>query len=64
MQSQRELENQRAVRILNMTNDMHLIVSKLYEHLVDSEYDRAMVDAKALIREIRFIQKLIEDEDF
>lgn len=64
MQSQRELENQRAVRILNMTNDMHLIVSKLYENLVDFEYDRAMVDAKALIREIRFIQKLIEDEDF
>jgi hypothetical protein len=64
MQNKRELENQRAVRILNMTSDMHLMVSRLYEHLVDSEYERAMSDAKSLIREIRLIQKLIEDEDF
>lgn len=57
-------ENQRAVRIIIMTNEIHLMVSGVYESLVDGEYDKADREIKWIIRELKSIQKLIKDEDF
>lgn len=60
----KQQENDRAQRIAFMTEGVHLEVSSIYEKLVDREYDSAMEKTKSLIRDLRAIIKLIEDDDF
>ena len=55
---------QRGVRILIMTDEMHSIIDHIYEALVDEEYNVASEDVKYLIRELKKMQKLIDDNDF
>ena len=60
----KQQENDRAQRISFMTEGVHIEVSSIYEKLVDREYDSAMEKTKSLIRDLRAIIKLIEDDDF
>ena len=60
----RNEELERARRIVEMTNDCHVLISKLYEGLVDREFVSAEKNARVLIAEIRLIIKSIPDDVF
>lgn len=59
-----EIENDRANRISFMTQGCHEDISSIYEKLVDREYDSAKKKIKSLIKDLREVIKLIEDDDF
>lgn len=59
-----EQEKNRGHRIANMTNGIHEETTTIYENLVDREYDSASEKIKSLIKDLRAMLKLIEDDDF
>lgn len=60
----KELELQRAKRILFNTNIIHESIDKIYESLVDREFDFAKKEILTSITELRLLLKSIEDDDF
>lgn len=57
-------ENERAKRIAFMIEGFHLSLSSIYEKIVDREYDSATEQIKVLIRDLKELIKIIEDDDF
>jgi len=58
------LEKDRAHRIYFMTEGFHLLVASVYEKVVDKEYVDAKKEIINLIRDLRAVIKIMEDDDF
>ena len=57
-------EGQRAERISRRIEEYHIILTDIYEKLVDREFKSVQKDAQFLIMELRCILKSIEEDDF
>lgn len=57
-------EEQRAERIVRRLEEYHIILSDIYENLVDREYKSAQKDTQFLIMELRCVLKSIQEDDF
>ena len=57
-------EEQRAERISRRIEEYHIVLTDIYEKLVDREFKSVQKDAQFLIMEIRCILKSIEEDDF
>ena len=57
-------ENKRAYRIYFMTEGFHISISTIYESLVDKEYVEAKEDIVNLLKDLRQVIKIMEDDDF
>lgn len=57
-------EKERARRISFMTEGFHISITTIYENLVDKEYVYAKKDIIDLLRDLRQVIKIIEDDDF
>jgi hypothetical protein len=57
-------EKERARRISFMTEGFHISVSAIYESVVDREYVDAKKDIIDLLRDLRQVIKIMEDDDF
>lgn len=58
------MENQRAERISRRIEEYHILLTDIYEKLVDREFKSAQKDTQFLIMELRCILKSIEEDDF
>lgn len=61
---QSNIENERAYRIALRINEYHLLLAKIYEDLVDRQFEPAEVSTKTLIMELRCLIKSMKDDDF
>lgn len=57
-------DNARGERIYLRINEHHLLLSNIYENLVDEDFVPAEKDIRNLIIDLRLILKAIEDNDF
>jgi hypothetical protein len=57
-------EQQRAERISRRIEEYHIVLTDIYEKLVDREFKSVQKDAQFLIMELRCILKSIEEDDF
>jgi hypothetical protein len=57
-------EEQRAERISRRIEEYHIVLTDIYEKLVDREFKSVQKDAQFLIMELRCIIKSIEEDDF
>ena len=57
-------EEQRAERISRRIEEYHIVLTDIYEKLVDREFKSVQKDAQFLIMELRYILKSIEEDDF
>lgn len=57
-------EGQRAERISRRIEEYHIVLTDIYEKLVDREFKSVQKDAQFLIMELRCIIKSIEEDDF
>ena len=57
-------EQKRAERISRRIEEYHVILTDIYEKLVDREFKSVQKDAQFLIMELRYILKTIEEDDF
>lgn len=64
MNDLKKLENDRAYRISFRIKENHILLSSIYEKLVDREFIPAEKDIKKLITDLRLIIKSIQDDDF
>lgn len=62
--TQRELDNERAVRIQITTNDIHNRVTNIYECLCEREFEPVREEIKVISNELRIINKSIDDDEF
>jgi hypothetical protein len=60
----RRLETERAMRIYMRMEDCHLIITEVYEKIVDRDFDKVPDKIKTLISDLRMILKSMEDDDF
>jgi hypothetical protein len=58
------LENERARKLSLRINEYHILLSDVYENLVDRDFSKVDKDVKFLIVELRCILKSIEEDDF
>lgn len=61
---QSNIENERAYRIALRINEYHLLLAKIYEDLVDREFESADISTRTLIMELRCLIKSMKDDDF
>lgn len=64
MLDNKKLEIERAMRISMRMEDCHLVISDIYEKLVDREFDTVPQQIKSLISDLRMVLKSMEDDDF
>lgn len=64
MNEKEKNENDRAARIAFMTIGYHESISTIYEQIVDREFDSAKEEIKVLIKDLRDLQKNMDDDDF
>lgn len=64
MDSEKNLENDRAFRIQLRIKECHMSLADIYEKLVDREFDSVTKDIKTVIAQMRLILKSMEDDDF
>jgi hypothetical protein len=64
MKDQKRLDDERAFRIALRIKENHLLLSNVYENLVDREFSSVEKDAKKIILDLRLILKSISDDDF
>jgi hypothetical protein len=64
MKDQKRLDDERAFRIALRIKENHLLLSNVYENLVDREFSSVEKDAKKIILDLRLILKSIPDDDF
>ena len=64
MDQNRLKEIYRAERILFLIEECNDILTDLYEKITDREFDDARKNSENLIKEIKIIIKLIENDDF
>ena len=57
-------EKKRAERISRRIEEYHIVLTHIYEKLVDREFKSVQKDAQFLIMELRYILKSIEEDDF
>jgi hypothetical protein len=57
-------EEQRAERISRRIEEYHIVLTDIYEKLVDREFKSVQKDAQFLIMELRCVLKSIEEDDF
>lgn len=57
-------ENIRAQRIIFRINLNHLLLTDIYEKLVDRDFLSAEKDIKDIMADLRLILKSLEDDDF
>lgn len=57
-------ENERASRISIRVNEYHILLTDIYENLVDRDFKIVKKDTQFLIAELRCILKSIEEDDF
>jgi hypothetical protein len=57
-------EEQRAERISRRIEEYHIVLTDMYEKLVDREFRTIPKDVQFLIMELRCILKSIEQDDF
>lgn len=57
-------ENIRAQRIIFRINLNHLLLTDIYEKLVDRDFVSVEKDIKDIITDLRLILKSIEEDDF
>ena len=57
-------EDQRAERIANRVEEYHIVLTDIYERLVDREFKAVQKDVQFLLMEMRCILKSIEEDDF
>ncbi len=57
-------EEQRAERISRRIEEYHIVLTDIYEKLVDRDFKTVPRDAQFLIMELRCIIKSIEEDDF
>lgn len=62
--NKRKLETERARRIYMRMEDCHLIITEVYEKLVDRDFESVPFKVKILISDLRMILKSMEDDDF
>ena len=58
------MEEERAERISRRIEEYHIVLTDIYENLVDREFKSVQKDAQFLIMELRCIIKSIEEDDF
>jgi hypothetical protein len=58
------MEQQRAERISRRIEEYHIVLTDIYEKLVDREFKTVPRDVQFLIMELRCILKSIEEDDF
>jgi len=58
------MEQKRAERISRRIEEYHIVLTDIYEKLVDREFKSAQKDTQFLIMELRCILKSIEEDDF
>lgn len=64
MEKKIDRENARAGRIALRLNMNHLLLSNIYETLVDREWKQAEKDLREVIFDLRMMLKSIEEDDF
>ena len=64
MEQNRITENQRAERISLRISEQHIILTRVYENIVDRDFVPAEKDIRNLIIDLRLILKSLEDDDF
>jgi hypothetical protein len=64
MKDSKTLENERAMRIHMRMEDCHLVISDIYEKLVDRDFEKVPIKIKSLMSDLRMILKCMEDDDF
>jgi hypothetical protein len=57
-------EEQRAERIARRIEEYHIVLTDIYEKLVDREFKPVQKDLQFIIMEMRCILKSIEEDDF
>lgn len=57
-------ENLRAERIALRTTNQHVLLTNIYENLVDREFKQAEEDINNLISDLNTTLKLIQQDDF
>jgi hypothetical protein len=57
-------EFKRAERIAQRVDKYHIVLTDIYEKLVDREFKDVQKDVQFLIMELRCILKSIEEDDF
>ena len=60
----RGIENSRAERIAFRLNEHHILITNIYEELVDRDFILAREDIKNLILDLRLILNAMQDDDF
>jgi|TARA_R110000868_G_scaffold392414_1_gene663022 hypothetical protein len=58
------MEQQRAERISRRIEEYHIVLTDIYEKLVDRDFKTVPRDVQFLIMELRCILKSIEEDDF
>jgi hypothetical protein len=64
MEKKREKENARANRIASRVSLNHVLLASIYENVVDRDFNKAEVELKELIYDLRLMLKSIEEDDF
>lgn len=64
MNNFQDKENIRAQRIIFRINLNHLLLTDIYEKLVDRDFVSVEKDIKDIIADLRLILKSLEDDDF
>lgn len=64
MEQNRKTDNERAERISLRITEQHIILTRVYENIVDREFVPAEKDIRNLIVDLRLILKSLEDDDF
>lgn len=57
-------EDERAFRIQYFTAECHILITNVYENLVDRDFIPAEKDLKRAIAQMRMLLKSIEEDDF
>lgn len=64
MENNPNLENERAYRIQLRIKECHVVLTNIYENIVDRDFDSVIKDIKLITTEMRLITKALEDDDF
>ena len=64
MEPTKNQEEQRAERIARRVEEYHIVLTDIYEKLVDRDFKTVSKDVQFLIMELRYILKSIPEDDF
>jgi hypothetical protein len=64
MERNRDREDARANRIAARTELNHKLLASIYENVVDRDFNKAEIELRELIYDLRLMLKSIEEDDF